>query len=105
MSWFGRSVRMIRPVLMKDALSASHEGVEGAVLDEHDLDTVGIEARSLPDRDGEGTDRALDLGVADQIETLTLLRRRGTKRRQRQERQTDEGGDAVEHGRHGSSAG
>jgi hypothetical protein len=33
---------------------------------------------------------------------LTLLSRRGTKRCQREERQTKEGGDAFEQGRHGA---
>jgi hypothetical protein len=36
---------------------------------------------------------------------LTLLRARGTKRRQREERQTEEGDDASEHGRHRVLAG
>ncbi len=72
----------------EDALATRHEGVERAILDEHDLDTVGVETCCLPDRDREGADRALDLGVANEIEALTLLRRRGTKRCQREERQT-----------------
>jgi hypothetical protein len=36
---------------------------------------------------------------------LTLLRCRGTKRRQRQKGETDEGSDASEHGWHGSAKG
>ena len=86
----------------EDALAARHEGVERVVLDDHDLDRVGIETGRLPDRHDHGADRVLDLGVADEIESLTLLRARGTKRRQREERETEEGDDAFEHGRHGS---
>ena len=72
----------------EDALAAGDEGVERTILDEHDLDTIGVETCSLPDRDCKGADRALDLGVTNEIEALTLLSRRGTKRRQREERQT-----------------
>ncbi len=72
----------------EDPLAACHESVERVVLDEHDLDAVGIETGRLPDRYDHGADIVLDLGVADEIESLTLLRARGTKRRQREERQT-----------------
>ncbi len=89
----------------EDALAARHEGVERIVLDDHDLDRVGIETGGLPDRHHHGADVVLDFGVADQIEPLTLLRARGTKRRQREQRETEEGGNAFEHGRHGLSAG
>ena len=89
----------------EDPLAARHESVERVVLDDHDLDAVGIETGRLPDRNDHGADVVLDLGVADEIESLTLLRARGTKRRQREERQTEEGDDASEHGRHGILAG
>ena len=89
----------------EDPLATCHEGVERVVLDDHDLDAVGIETGRLPDRHDHGADVVLGLGVADQIESLTLLRARGTKRRQREERQTEEGEDASEHGRHRILAG
>ena len=53
----------------------------------------------------EGPDGVLDFGVANQIETLTLLRFGGTKRRQRKQRQAEEGEDAFGQGRHGLHAG
>ena len=89
----------------KDALAARHEGIERVVLDDHDLDRVGVEAGRLPDRRHEGPDGVLDLGVADQIEALTLLRLDGTKRRQRQQRETEEGEDAFGHGGYRLQAG
>ena len=89
----------------EDALATRHESVERVVLDDHDLDAVGIEAGRPPDRHGERADGVLDLGVADEIESLTLLRARGTKRRQREQREGEEGDDAFEHGRHGLWAG
>ena len=89
----------------EDALAAGNEGVERIVLDEHDLDAIGVEAGCSPDRYRERANRGLDLGVTDEIEALTLLCRRGTKRRKRHKRETDEGNDASEHGRHGSAEG
>ena len=71
----------------EDALAARNEGVERAVLDDHDLDRAGIEAGRPPDRRHQGADGVLDLGVADQTEPLTLLRNGGTKRRQREQRE------------------
>ena len=82
-----------------------HESVERIVLDDHDLDGVGVETGRLPDRYDHRADIVLDLGVADEIESLTLLRARGTKRRQREERKTEEGDDASNLGRHRILAG
>ena len=81
----------------EDALAARHEGIERVVLDDHDLDRAGVEAGRLPDRRHEGPDGILDLGVADQIEALAALRLGGAQRRQRQQRQTEEGEDAFGH--------
>ena len=104
-SWLGRLGAHDQAGVDEDALAARHEGVERVVLDDHDLDRVGIEPGRPPDRRDHGADRVLDLGVADQIESLTLLRARGTKRRQREQRETEEGDDAFDHGRHGLHAG
>jgi hypothetical protein len=92
-----------QPGIDEDPLAAGDEGVERAVLDDHDLDRLRVQAGDPPDRRDERADGALDLGIADQAEPLTLLRRRGTKRRQRHERQADEGDDASGHRKHAAS--
>ena len=82
----------------EDALAARDEGVERAILHDHDLDRRGIEPGDLPDRRHHGADVVLDLGVADQIDALTLLRYSGAKRREREQDDTGEGEDAAGYG-------
>ena len=101
-SWLGVSVRMIRPVLMKMRWPPATKALSELSWTIMISIAVGIETGRPPDRHDQGADGVLDLGVADEIESLTLLRARGTKRRQREERETEEGDDASEHGRHGS---
>ena len=79
-------------------LAAGHEGVERAVLDDHDLDAVGVEAGRPPDRNDEGPDGVLDLGIAYEIDPLRVG---ALKRRQREQREASEDDDAFEHGWHG----
>ena len=70
----------------EDALAARDESVERVVLDDHDLDPLG----SRPAARQTGTTMArivFSISASRmQIESLTLLRARGTKRRQREER-------------------
>jgi len=89
----------------ENALAAGHEGIQAAVLHKHDRDAFGIESRHAPDRCDERPDGVLNLGVAYQIEPLTLLGVRGTKRPERQRGQAEEGEDASGQRVHGTGAG
>ena len=63
------------------AASARHEGVELAVLDEHDLGVAGADAGGAEDRLGIAPEQRLDLRVADD-DVAALLRVGGRRQRQ-----------------------
>jgi hypothetical protein len=54
-----------RARIHEDALAVHDEGVEVAVVDDHDLDVVAGQAGDLQDRRGVVAQQLLDLGVAD----------------------------------------
>jgi hypothetical protein len=49
-------------------LAAGREGVDVVVLDDEDLDALGVQARGGEDRITVGVQRRLDLGVADELD-------------------------------------
>ena len=76
MIWFGVSDCIDRAVIHEDAAAVRDEGVEDAVVDDHDLDVLLFEARGAQDRPGVVAQQLLGLGVAEDRRALFPARRR-----------------------------
>ena len=70
MIWFGVLRLHQRAGIDEDAAAVGDEGVEGAVVDDDDLDVLLFQAGGAQDRRGVVAQQLLDLGVADQRRAL-----------------------------------
>ena len=70
-----------RAVIHEDAAAVGDESVEGALVDDHHLDVLLLEAGGAQDRPRIVAQQLLGLGVAQDRRTLVLLRQRGPSAR------------------------
>ena len=61
----------------EDILAAGDEGVQLRAVDQDDVDIVGVQAGGDPDRGAEGSQRLLDLCIAEEWRNTLGQRRRG----------------------------
>ena len=66
-----------RAVVHENAAAVGDKGVEGAVVDDDDLDVLLFQTRGAQDRPGVFAQQLLGLGIADDRRALFLLRSAG----------------------------